>query len=59
VTYWTSSGSSVRPNVSRSDSIASGFSSPLKRANMVFTGSPGMSRGMKKFSVIATQAASA
>ena len=57
VQYWPISGSLVRPNVSLSAFIASGFNFPLNLAKIIDAGSPGINLGIKKFIVIAAQAA--
>ena len=44
------------PNSTYSDCIASAFICPWKRASSDFTGSPGISRGMKKLMVSAAHA---
>jgi hypothetical protein len=58
VKYCETSGAPVSPKVWRNPSSACGLSRPLKRAKSAVAGSPGISRGRKKFKVSATQAAS-
>ena len=57
VKYCPSRGSFVRPKVSLSAFIASGFNLPRKRAKIIEAGSPGMNLGIKKFRVRAAKEA--